>query len=142
MLSFAMNLHHPADMKRYLPKGVQVSAYHVWYEPEPIHLNQSRITFFCVPYGKVKVLVRLRYKREVPVIVIVNEILFIRLGDIWVKHILAFAVFEQVTVGGNTLLYFPVFLFLRTLYYLVKVHLLYGQVEGVLLCWCFHVILP
>ena len=142
MLSFAMNLHHPADVERYLPKGVQVGTNHVGYEPEPVHLNQSRITFFCVSYGKVQVLVRLRYKREVSVIVIVNEILFIRLGDIWVKHILPFAVFEQVTVGGNALLDFPVFLFLRTLYYLVEVHLLYGQVESVLFRWCFHVIQP
>ena len=142
MPSFAMNLYHPADMKRYLPKGVQVGTNHVGYEPEPVHLNQSRITLLCVPYGKVEVLVRLRHKREVPVVVIVNEILFVRLGDIRVKHILSFAIFQEVAVGGDALLDFPVFLFLRTLYYLVEVHLLDGQVEGVLFRWCFHVIQP
>ena len=123
ILSFPMHLHHPADVERYLPKGVQVGTNHIGYEPEPVHLNQSRITFLCVPYGKVQVLVRLRHKREVPAVVIVNEILFVRLGYIRVKRILSFAVFQEVAVGGDTLLDFPVFLFLRTLYYLVEVHM-------------------
>ena len=142
MLSFAVYLHHPAYVERYLPKGVQVGTNHVGYEPEPVHLNQSRITFLCVPYGKVQVLVRLRHKREVPAVVIINEIFLVRLGYIRVKHILSFAVFQEVAVGGDALLDFPVFLFLRTLYYLVEVHLLYGQIEGVLFRWCFHVIQP
>ena len=68
MLSFPMHLYHPADMERYLPKGVQVSTDHVWYEPEPVHLNQSRITLLCIPYGKVQVLVRLREEWEIAVV--------------------------------------------------------------------------
>ncbi len=52
-LLFTMNFYYSADMKRYLPKGIQVGAYHVGYKSKPIHLNQSRITFLCIPYRKV-----------------------------------------------------------------------------------------
>ena len=141
-LFLPMHFYHPTDVERNSPKRIQIAPYQIRDEVKAYHLHQSRVTFLCVPYGKIEILVRSWQEWEVTVIVIINEILFLRFCHFGIKGILTCDVFNQVAIGSDSLFDFPVFLFLRSCYDLVEVHLLIGKYNvfslvGVSILICF-----
>lgn len=94
---------------------------------------------FAYPTASERYLYGLGKKRESTINDVINIIFLCEVLDNFrIQFVLGYRILDEVSSGSRAFFYFPVLYLLCPFNNLVKVDLLDGKIEGILLVGCFH----